>query len=63
MQRARPDEDDEHEHEGVDVAEEVERRDARLRHKGYRLGAWSCKQLLECCAGLVLGHEGGAHHP
>ena len=30
VQHARPDDDDEHEQEGVDVAEEVERRDARL---------------------------------
>ena len=77
VQQVRPDENDEHEREGVDVAEEVQRRDARLRqlelHDGCCAkdvcGAWGSEHeatglargvqaLLECGAGLVLGHEG-----
>eukprot|EP00964_Phaeocystis_antarctica_P051934 scaffold30357_cov52-Phaeocystis_antarctica.AAC.3 len=67
VQYARPDDDDEHEQEGVDVAEEVERRDARLGHIGLQakcIEVHTCADWLHGVAGSCLsakpdlGHEG-----
>ena len=67
VQHARPDDDDEHEQEGVDVAEEVERRDARLGHIGLQAKCIEVHTGADWLHGVAgsclsakpdLGHEG-----